>query len=301
MNAVLGIDLGGTNVKGLALSPAGEPLAEVDEPTGDAGGTTWRDSVRRAVARLEHELGGRAPALGLAAPGLPARDGCSIAHMPGRLAGIEGLVWRDFLGRDHPVPVLNDAQAALLGETWRGAAAGARNALLLTLGTGVGGAAMIDGRILQGHLRRAGHLGHVSLDPRGRPDIVGTPGSLEDAIGECSLGRRGGGRFSSTRQLVDAYRGDDAEAARVWLDSINALAAALVSFTNVLDPAIIVIGGGMIAAGDALFGPLEERFRRHEWQPGGHRVQIVRAQLGARAGAFGAAHHAMDLAKTAAP
>src|SRR5207249_2187105 len=127
--------------------------------------------------------------------GLPARDGRSIASMPGRLAGLEGLNWQQWLGLAKPVPVFNDAQAALLGEVWLGAAKGAANAVLLTLGTGVGGAAMVDGRVLRGHLGRAGHLGHVALDPDGPGDIVNTPGSLEDAIGEHTLTVRSRGGF----------------------------------------------------------------------------------------------------------
>lgn len=295
MDTVLGIDLGGTNVKGLALSRVGEVLAEAELPTDDGGDGAWRERVRSIVRALEQALGSAAGAIGVAAPGLAAPDGRSIAHLPGRLAGLQGVIWQELLGRVHPVPVLNDAQAALLGETWRGAAAGAANALLVTLGTGVGGAAMVDGRVLHGHLGRAGHVGHVSLDPHGVADIVGTPGSLEDAIGECSLGRRGGGRFGSTRELVQAFRAGDAEAAKVWLASLEALAAGLVSLINVLDPAVIVLGGGITEAGDALFGPLEERLRRSEWQPGGARVRLVRAQLGTRAGAFGAARHALQL------
>jgi glucokinase len=249
MDAVLGIDLGGTNVKGLALSTSGELLADINEATGDKGGSEWRESVRTVVWQLEKCLGFKANGIGLATPGLPARDARSITHMQGRLAGLAGCVWQDYLDRPHPVPVLNDAQAALLGETWRGAAASARDLLLLTLGTGVGGAAMIDGHVLRGHLGRAGHFGHVSLDPLGTPDIVGTPGSLEDAIGECTLARRCQGRFRSTQELVAAYRANDTEAAKIWLRSLDALAGALVSFINILDPAVIVLGGGYDGGG----------------------------------------------------
>ena len=128
-----------------------------------------------------------APAwIGLAAPGLAAQDQRSIRYMPERLPGLEGLVWRRFFRAAQPVPILNDAKAALLGEVWRGAAVGAADAILLTLGTGVGGAALVDGRLLHGHMAAAGHLGHISLDPAGPLDIAGTPGSLEDAIGAHS-------------------------------------------------------------------------------------------------------------------
>jgi glucokinase len=188
---------------------------------------------------------------------------------------------------------LNDAQAALLGEVWRGAARGARNAILLTLGTGVGGAALVDGRLLRGHIGRAGHLGHVSLDPGGSPDVARTPGSLENAIGGCTLKDRTRGRFVSTRDLVAASKRKDGDAARVWSESVRALAAAIASFINVLDPAVVIIGGGVAKAGPDLFRPLRENLARFEWRPGGARARVVPARLGARAGAFGAAWNAI--------
>src|SRR5436190_2015659 len=188
-SASIGLDVGGTNLRTLAFAADGRILAEEGLPTSDDGSRGWLDRARAAVrsvlARCPREA-----AVGVAAPGLPSRDGCSIAFMPGRLRGLEGLNWQQWLGLDSHVPVFNDAQAALMGEVWLGAAKGAANVVLLTLGTGVGGAAMVDGRVLRGHLGRAGHLGHVSLNPEGALDIVNTPGSLEDAIGEHNLAAR---------------------------------------------------------------------------------------------------------------
>ena len=125
-----------------------------------------------------------------------------IAYLPGRLEGLEGLDWTTFLKAPITIPVLNDAQAALLGEIWRGAALASKNVILLTLGTGVGGAAVVDGELLRGNIGRAGHLGHMSLDPDGPPDITGTPGSLEDAIGNHNIILRSGGRFHSTEVIL---------------------------------------------------------------------------------------------------
>jgi glucokinase len=165
--------------------------------------------------------------------------------------------------------------------------------ILLTLGTGGGGAAMVDGRVLRGHLGRAGHLGHVSLDPYGPLDIVGTPGSLEDAIGEHNVAKRAGGRFQSTRELVKAVEQGSSEAADIWLKSVRALAAALTGFINVLDPQLVVIGGGIADADHSLFDPLNKFLNQFEWRPGGARVRIVKAALGKHAGAIGAAYGAL--------
>ena len=165
--------------------------------------------------------------------------------------------------------------------------------VLFTLGTGVGGAAMVDGRLLRGHIGRAGHLGHASLDPDGPPDCAGTPGSLEVAIGNCTIQARSGGRFHTTHDLIAAHLKGDAEASAIWLKSVKALAAAICSFINILDPEAVIVGGGIARAGAALFGPLQRFLERMEWRPGGHRARILPAQLGELAGAFGAAHNSL--------
>jgi glucokinase len=294
MNYAIGLDLGGTNVKGLAVSTHGKVLAEEKRPTLDDGTQAWTRNVRRVLDNLQKALRHKPQFIGLAAPGLAARDQRSIAFMPERLSGLENLNWQRFFGVAHAVPVLNDAQAALLGEVWRGAAKGCQNAVLLTLGTGVGGAAMVDGHPLRGHIGRAGHFGHLSLDPEGPPDITGTPGSLEDLIGDATLLKRSGGRFTSTRDLVAASRRGDSEARGIWLSSVRALAAGITSLINALDPEVVILGGGIVQAGTALFRPLEKFLDDFEWRPGGVKARIVRARLGDRAGTFGAAWNAMQ-------
>jgi glucokinase len=289
--ALVGLDIGGTNLRALGFAPDGKILAEECSPTLDNGTEAWLERARGLALKVLARCPSGA-AVGVAAPGLPACDGRSIASMPGRLAGIEGLDWQGWLGLNVAVPVFNDAQAALLGEVWHGAAKGARNVVLLTLGTGLGGAAMVDGRVLRGHLGRAGHLGHVSLNPEGAHDIVNTPGSLEDAIGEHTLAARSVGLFTTTRELVEAYRQGSPEAAEFWLRSVRTLGAALAGFINVLDPEMIVVGGGIADADEALFGPLQVALDEFEWRPAGARVRLAKAALGRNAGATGAAYGA---------
>lgn len=289
--AILGLDLGGTHVKGLVVSADGRVLAEETHPTADDGDGAWQANVVAVAGKLRAQFPAMAAA-GLCAPGLAAADERKIRTMPGRLRGLEGLDWSAALGL--PTVVLNDAHAALLGEVWRGAARGQTNVLMLTLGTGVGGAAMVDGRLLRGHLGRAGHLGHLSLNPDGARDIVGTPGSLEDAIGDCTVAERTSGRFATTRELVAAAGAGDTTAREVWMRAVRALGAALAGLINVLDPQTIVVGGGIAAAGDALFGPLRAALDEFEWRVGASGVAVVPAQLGALAGAFGAARRAQE-------
>ncbi|HLV79300.1 MAG TPA: ROK family protein [Chthonomonadaceae bacterium] len=294
MSYVIGIDVGGTNIKTVAVSITGALLFQRREPT-EEDRIDWAERIRQQIKRIESQQNGPAAYIGLAAPGLAAPDGRCIAWMQGRMEAVQGLDWTLYLGAAQTIPVLNDAQAALLGEVWKGAAIGCRNVVLLTLGTGVGGGALVDGRLLRGHLGRAGHLGHICLDPQGKPDIVGTPGSLEDAIGDCTLRERTQGRFASTEQLVQAYLAGDAEASAVWQRSLQALACGIVSLINTLDPEVVILGGGIIQAGSALFDPLEALLDRFEWRPTGSRVRIVPALLGDFAGAFGAACHALQV------
>lgn len=296
----LGIDLGGSSVKAVVVTADGVARARYHESFEPNRRLHFAETIRALTRRAAAESGGPLARIGLSAPGLAARDGRSIAFMPGRLEGLVGLDWAVYLGFHAPVPVLNDAHAALLGEAWQGAARGCRDVILLTLGTGVGGAAMVDGRLLRGHTGKAGHLGHTCLDVNGAPDICGTPGSLELAIGNCTIRERSGGRFTTTHELIAAHRAGDAQATEVWMKSLRALACAIGTFTNLFDPEVVVIGGGIARAGEALFAPLEGLVRAVEWRTGPP-VRLVPAQLGEFAGAFGAARHALDQADDPLP
>ena len=289
----LGIDVGATNVKAVAVTPPGYILRQARFATRDSDAAPWAGAVREYIREHEAEHG-TARWLGIACPGLAARDRRSIAWMRGRMAAVQGLDWTDHLGRKQLVPVLNDAHAALLGETWIGAGRGVENAVLLTLGTGVGGAVLCDGKLLQGAIGRAGHLGHLSLNPDGPVDIANTPGSLEDAIGDCTILSRSEGRFESSAELVQAVRAGDQHATQVWLKSIKALAAAIASIINCVDPEVVILAGGVARAGKYLFDPLEEQLEKFEWRPLGGRVRVMPAVLGDVAGALGTARNAME-------
>jgi glucokinase len=296
----IGIDLGGTNVKGVLIAGDGGILQSVQKPMqdrlvdGQEPADHWKKVVRQMVADLEGSLdeGRKVEALGLSAPGLPDKKNEKIVAMPGRLLGLEGLSWGDYLRRGG-VTVLNDALSALMAECSFGAGKGAENVVMLTLGTGVGGGIMVDGEIYQGYGQRAGHLGHMVVDSTDGQGITGTPGSLEDAVGNSTLEKRSDGKFKSTSDLVAAYKGGDALAARVWLESVRKLAAGISSLCNVLSPELVILGGGISMAGDALFKPLGEFMEKYEWRPGGLKTAIKKAQLNEFAGAIGAAAFAV--------
>ncbi len=289
-----GIDIGGTNVKAVAVAADGTMLARFTRATRDGVATAadWQAWARDAVAEFTAGQGAGPAAVGVCAPGLAAADGRSIAHLPGKLHGLAGIDWTQALGRAGRVPVLNDGHAALLGEVWCGAARGRRHVVMLTLGTGIGGAVMSDGRLLRGAIGRAGHIGHLSLDPEGPASITGMPGAVEMLAGDCSVAQRSGGRFTSTAALVAAQRAGDEEATRVWQAAVRALGTAIGSCINLFDPETIVVGGGIAQAGEALFAPLRREVARVEWRPLGTGVPLVPAQLGEWAGAIGAAANA---------
>src|ERR1041384_6104978 len=291
MSYSIGVDLGGTNIKIVVISNDGDVLEYLTCDTADSEGS-WAQTIKQNLELIQKQRGQSPCHVGLAAPGLAAKDGRSIAYMQGRLRGLQGFVWGDFL--EKPVGVLTDAHAALLGEVWQGAAKGFRNVILLTLGTGVGGAVLIDGKLIKGQIGRAGHLGHVTVNSDGVPDIVNTPGSLEQMIGNYNLSERSGGRFTSTRKLVEAHLAGDTEATTIWLRSMFHLAAAVASFINAFDPEVLIIGGGIAQAGSALFEPVRQYLDRFEWRPLDHHVPVIAAALGEKAGAIGAAYHALE-------
>jgi glucokinase len=301
----IGIDLGGTVIKAAAIDLSdGVVVARKTTPTRDgefsrAGVPAFADGVALLAGELRRAFSRPVEAIGISAPGIASPDHLRIDYLPTKMAGIEGFDWRGHLElpADLPFAVLNDAHAALIGEAWIGVARGRRDVIMLTLGTGVGGAVVSGGKLVVGAAGRAGHFGHLSLDPDGAPDICGTPGSLEDAIGNHSVAQRSGGRFRSTHELVLALRHGDPLATEVWGRSVRALGAALVGLINALDPEAVVLGGGIATAEAEIRAVLEPYLDRHEWRPGGRRSEVLFATLGEFAGAAGAVHFACSRLK----
>jgi glucokinase len=287
----IGLDLGGTRIKAVAINDKGEILHQSYQPTEDGNDQVWKRSISISVDTVINALGGE-PLVGISAPGLPDTTNQSIAFMPGRLEGLENFNWTNHLNRN--AYVINDGVAALMAEAKFGACKDASHAVLLTLGTGVGGAILIDGKPYQGSFNKAGHIGHMVINDSGEPDVTGMPGSLEECIGNCTIEKRSGGRFSSTHALLEAYRKNDSHAAEIWLKSIRQLALGVASISNILSPQFIILGGGITEAGDDLFIPLEKFLSLYEWRPGGAKSIIKKAEFGDMAGAIGAACFAIE-------
>jgi len=292
MESVIGIDLGATRIKAVAIDADGNLLHQHIEPTNDINDAIWKKAVFNAVKEISEKTGNTAARVGISAPGLPNSTNTAIAFMPGRLQGLENFIWGDLLGM--PTFVLNDAIAAMMAEARYGAARGRKNVVMLTLGTGVGGAILIDGKPYQGAFQKAGHIGHMVIDSDGEPDIINMPGSLEDAIGNCTIGKRSMGKFTSTHQMLEAYLTGDPFAAYIWLTSVRKLAIGIAALTNILSPEMVILGGGITEAGNGLFHPLLDFLARYEWRAGGNHTTIVKAEYGDLSGAVGAACFARE-------
>ena len=293
MNSVaIGIDLGGTRIKAVALDTEGNLLHENYQSTYDGDGMVWKNAVATAIKELQSIIKKEKINIGLSAPGLPNEDNTTIAFMPGRMQGLENFRWDQFLHQ--PTYVLNDAVAAMMSEVKFGAAKNKKNVVMLTLGTGVGGAILIDGKLYQGTFNKAGHIGHMVINDESDCDVTGMPGSLEECIGNCTIEKRSKGKFSSTYELLNAYKNGDTFAKEVWLKSVRQLAIGLASVSNILSPEIIVLGGGITQAGNDLFEPLNEYMNLYEWRPGGNKTEIIKAKYGDLAGAIGVASYAMS-------
>ena len=289
---VIGIDLGGTRIKAVTIDEMGNILHQHYQPTNDGDDTIWKNAILAAVNELKSKLQVGNLVIGISAPGLPNSSNSAIAFMPGRLQGLENFEWTKFLNAK--TFVLNDAVSAMMAEARFGAAKGCKNVAMLTLGTGVGGALLIDGKAYQGSFNKAGHLGHMVIDSDGEADCIGIPGSLEDAIGNCTIMKRSSGKYSSTHDLLVACRNGDDFANKVWLTSVRRLAVGIASLTNILSPEMIILGGGITEAGNDLFDPLEQFMTSYEWRAGGNQTKIVKAEYGDLAGAVGAACFARE-------
>lgn len=290
-NTVIGIDLGGTRIKSVALDENGNVLHQSYTLTKDNNDAAWKQSVKLAVEELQSKLALTDFVVGISAPGIPNEKNSCIAYMPGRMQGLENFDWSSFL--NNKTYVINDAIAALMAEAKLGVARDKKNAVLLTLGTGVGGAILIDGKPYQGNFQKAGHIGHIVIDHEDEPDVTGMPGALESAIGNVTIEKRSLGRFKDTHALLEAYRSGDHFARWVWLTSVRKLAIGIASIINVLSPECVILGGGITEAGKDLFEPLEKFLSVYEWRPGGNRAIILKAQFGDMAGAVGAACFAL--------
>ena len=310
----VGVDLGGTNIVVGAMSDDGtRQFGMHSEPTRSDEGVDrvigrMAEMVETTITTAMRETGAPRSAfrgVGIGAPGPLDRERGVVLVAP-------NLKWNNVPLRDRmseltglPAAIDNDANCATYGEWWIGAARGGRNVIGITIGTGIGGGLIIDGKLYHGSSDMAGEIGHVTIDQTGRRCGCGNYGCLEAYASGPAIAERAREALafdlpSVLRDLVDddltritaqtvydaAARGDDI-ARDVVRDTARFLGTGVANLLNIFNPDVVVIAGGVTQAGEALFEPLRMEVRRRAFRSAVQAVRIVPGELSGTAGVVG--------------
>lgn len=319
---IVGVDLGGTNIVTGALSADGSRTFGVrSAPTGVAyGADTVVDriveQIEATIAETMRDAGVRRDAfagIGIGAPGPLDRERGLVIVAP-------NLGWKDFPLRDRisdrlgiPATLDNDANCATVGEWWQGAARGGRHVVGLTIGTGIGGGLIVDGKLFHGASDVAGEIGHTTIELNGRHCKCGNYGCLEayasgPAIAtrarevlvregtESLMPRMVNGNLDelTAATVYEAARQGDPVANEIVRDTGRYLGTGVANLLNILNPDVVVVAGGVTAAGDRLFVPLGAEVRRRAFAPAVAAARIVPGSLPGTAGVVGAVKTFID-------
>jgi glucokinase len=309
MSHAIGIDFGGTQIKsGLVADGQIVQRGTVIE-TKECGGTrAILDALVGIVDELRDARKSEVIALGVGLPGIVD----SVRGVVHELTNVPG--WEDVALRDSliertglPTTIENDANAMAYGEFKHGAARTGRHVVCITLGTGVGGALILDGKLYRGARLGAGEIGHVSIDFRGVPGPYGNAGALEKYVGNSQIAERAVSLYAEAgitkaasvcnpRALSDAAHAGDEIACRLWEALGIEIGVALANVVWVLNPDTIVIGGGVAKAGDLILEPVRRTIRERTIDIFHENLRVVPAALGNDAGIIGNAALACEAA-----
>jgi len=294
---VIGIDLGGTAIKLGRFRQDGTCVQSLSVATPQpATPTAVVEVMVEAIASLR-STNVTLHAIGVGTPG-PADAAGRIARVAINLAGWHDVPLADWLEAKTGCPTIlaNDANCAGLGEAWLGAGRRFANLILLTLGTGVGGAIILDGKLFTGHQGAAGELGLIALNPDGPVCNSGNQGSLEQYVSVQAIRRRTG---KEPAELGVLARNGDQFALDFWESYGRDLGIGLASLIYVLTPEAIVIGGGVSASADFFFPSALAEIERRVLPSSRASLQLLTADLGNQAGMVGAAKLAWQTFKEA--
>jgi len=313
---IIGVDLGGTNIVVGAMSADGKQhFAMRSIPTSAESGA--EGVADRIVGLIEGVILDT-----LAETNSNRRDVIGVGvGAPGPLDREKGLVvvapnlgWKNFPLRDRiserlrvPVTLDNDANCATVGEWWQGAARGGKNVVGMTIGTGIGGGVIIEGKLFHGASDVAGEIGHTTIDLNGRHCKCGNYGCLEAYASGPAIATRArevlvreetasllpsmvGGKLDSitAETVYKAAQQGDAVASEIVRDTARYLGAGIANLLNILNADVVVVAGGVTQAGDALFVPLRAEVRRRAFRPAVDATRIVPGELPGTAGVVGA-------------
>jgi glucokinase len=301
MTLILGVDIGGTDIKLGLVEGEGEIRGSGKIPTRPAEGPEAAAGRVRAWLAESGAGAGSIAAAGVDCAGLVDGER-GFLHVSPNLAGWENVPLRDIFERALGVPAIveNDANAAAYGEWARGAGRGMRNFVCLTLGTGVGGGVVIDGALYRGSSGFAGEIGHAVVDAGGPLCACGNRGCLEALIGAKAIVERATGMLAkaggsgsvwgaspTVETLSRAAASGDAVAAAAFGETGRWLGIALANVVHILAPEAIAIGGGVAGAGELILGPARATVRECLMDKAMASVRIVPAELGNRASFIG--------------
>ena len=302
MALYIGIDVGGTAIKGAVIGDDGKLYGEDSVPTATGEGIV--NCILVLVNRLRKSVKEEVKGVGIGCAGVIDSEG-------GRVVLARNLSLVDFpivklLSEkvDLPVKITNDANAAALGEAKFGAGKNYKNSILVTLGTGVGGGIVIDGKLFEGNKSAGAEIGHMVIERGGDMCSCGRRGCFEAYSSATALIKRtrkameedaGSAMWKSytpdtvTGKTAFEYKDTDASANEVVDKYIEYLACGLANLANIFRPEVIMLGGGISKQGENLCAPLREIMDREIFAPGYAPVKVTVATLGSLAGAYGAA------------
>jgi len=312
---LIGVDLGGTNLKTALLNLEGKILEKMVIDTGERKDIVLKqivDTIENLLDRTgkkKSEIAG----IGIGTPGLVDSEKGIIRGLT-NIKGFENVHMKEYVesALDIPTFIDNDVNVMAYGELKCGAGKNAMNIVCLTLGTGVGGGIIINGNIYRGSSFSAGEIGHIPVNVDGPKCIFGGRACLESYIGRDKIIKRTIEKLTQRKESIilklvlgdlkkitpkivyEAAVAGDMLAIEIWRETARYLATALTGIINVLNPEIIVIGGGVANAGKFLFEPLREMIKKRVFPFLAEKIQIIHAQLGEEAGIIGSAMLAKD-------
>lgn len=280
-------DIGGTKIAAARVSSHGVITHSLRASTPGEGGKAVIKVILQLLDSLPRD---GVTAIGADVPGLAYPNGSVWAP---NIRGWVKIPLGDNLKHHFKLPALveSDRNAFVTGEAWRGAARNCRDVVFLAIGTGIGAGIISGGRLLRGHAELAGSIGWMAVRDRFLPPYD-TVGCLESHVAGPAIGTAGTNAFGSdvnAREVVRRARRGDRAARRILYEAGHYLGLALANLVSLLNPEIIVVGGGVAAAGNLLLGPARATMRRWAQPLAVRQVRVVRSSLGSRAGLLGIA------------
>ena len=308
---VLSVDLGGSKILTAVVNSKGDILSRDHSITPAEGPEAVIRAILKSTQRALNQAGITAAELEvicLGAPGLSSPETGIVFTSP-HLPGWQDVPLRDIIRERTGVKtmLINDANAAALGELCFGAAKGARNFIYITLSTGIGGGIVIDGEIYAGSLGTAGEIGHMTIDTNGPKCNCGNTGCWETLASGTALAREARQRIAagaktsileysngdikkvSAETVHNAARQGDALAEKLIAQTGYYVGVGLANLINIFNPELIVIGGGLSSIGDRLLEPAYKVSEERAYEPAFKSVRFARAELGRNSGVIGAA------------